>query len=360
MGQSPSSKNYTENYNDTILIQGNADLIDGEIVPRIFTTEITKISNPNEVIMTVRAPVGDLAINKYEACIGRGVCAIKSHFFIYFFLEKFKLNNEWKRYSQGSTIDAVSFKDIKSLKILIPSVKEQTEIAKFLTKVDRKISLLEDKLDLFKDFKKFCMEQLFAQKLRFKNEDGENFPDWKRIPLGKISTIKKGFTPSTNDSSNWDGDIPWLSIADMKKGKYLIKTTKQITTKGSKNKEIVKKGSLVMSFKLTIGRLAILNRDMYTNEAICNFQWKIPSISIEYMYYYLNSINIKKYGSQSAKGITLNNDSLETIPIKLPILIEQEKIACFLNNIENKEEKIATELKNFKEFKKGLLQQMLI
>ena len=64
MGQSPSSKNYSKNSNDTILIQGNADLISGKIVPRIYTSEITKLSYPGDIILTVRAPVGDLAINE--------------------------------------------------------------------------------------------------------------------------------------------------------------------------------------------------------------------------------------------------------------------------------------------------------
>ncbi|KZX10966.1 restriction endonuclease subunit S [Methanobrevibacter filiformis] len=261
----------------------------------------------------------------------------------------------------GSSIPHIFQRDMKNFKFPLSKIKEQTKIANFLTQVDEKINLLEKKLDIFKDFKKFCLQQLFAQKLRFKNANDENYPEWEKISLGKIAAVKKGFTPSTNNSSNWDeGDIPWLSIADMKKGKYLDHTSKQITKKGSNDKDMVKKGSLIMSFKLTIGRLAILNRDMYTNEAICNFQWYSSSVLTEYMYYYLNSINMKKYGSQAAKGITLNNDSLETIPIKLPIFEEQEKIANFLINLDNKLDKIAIELENTKEFKKGLLQQMFI
>lgn len=201
---------------------------------------------------------------------------------------------------------------------------------------------------------------MFAQKLRFKNAGGENYIEWETIPLGKIAEIKKGFTPSTKDSTNWGGGFSWLSIADMKEGKYLYNTNKSISEKGAMNKEIIKKNSLIMSFKLTIGRLAILGKDMYTNEAIYNFQWKKLDISTEYMYYYLNSINIAKYGSQAAKGVTLNNESLETIPIKIPIFEEQEKIANFLTIIDTKIEKLNLELEQMKEFKKGLLQQMFI
>ncbi|MDR3223709.1 MAG: restriction endonuclease subunit S, partial [Methanobrevibacter sp.] len=216
MGQSPSSKYYTENHDDTILIQGNADLICGNVVPRIFTTEITKKSDPNDIIMTVRAPVGDLAINKFKACIGRGVCAIKSHFFIYFFLQHFKLENKWVKYSQGSTIDAVSSKDIKNLKIRIPSIKEQEKIAKFLSKVDEKIAILESKHQLWNSYKKGIMQQIFSQKLRFKDEKGNSYSDWEKKRLGEVGVIITGNTPSTKNKNNFaNGKYIWVTPTDI-------------------------------------------------------------------------------------------------------------------------------------------------
>ncbi len=153
MGQSPSSKNYTENPEDIILIQGNADLIKGRVVPRIFTTEITKTSKPDDIIMTVRAPVGDLAINEFNACIGRGVCSINANEFIYYLLDHIKEKKLWGKFSQGSTIDAVSSKDIKNLTINIPSIEEQEKIANFLTNIDEKIQKIANELKNNKDFK---------------------------------------------------------------------------------------------------------------------------------------------------------------------------------------------------------------
>ncbi|MEN6554483.1 MAG: restriction endonuclease subunit S [Methanobacterium sp.] len=143
MGQSPSSKNYTENPNDTILIQGNADLKNGQVVPRIFTKEITKTSEPGNIILTVRAPVGDIATNNYFACIGRGVCSIKGDKFVYYLLDNLRKRNVWGKLSQGSTFEAINSSDIKNLKINIPNPNEQEKIASFLFQVDRKIDLLE-------------------------------------------------------------------------------------------------------------------------------------------------------------------------------------------------------------------------
>ena len=166
MGQSPSSSNYTENELDTVLIQGNADLINGKVVPRIYTTEVTKTANPGDIILTVRAPVGDLAINEYNSCIGRGVCSIEGNKFIYYFLQTLKDKHMWERLSQGNTFESINSNDIKNLNIKIPSEKTQESISNFLTLIDNKISLLEKKYDNYQNFKKYLMQQIFAQKLR--------------------------------------------------------------------------------------------------------------------------------------------------------------------------------------------------
>ena len=178
--------------------------------------------------------------------------------------------------------------------------------------------------------------------------------------MGEIAEIKKGFTPSTQNEKFWDdGKYFWLSIADMNK-KYLTETSKKITEKAIKNKEIVPKNTLVMSFKLTIGKLAILKEDMFTNEAIASFNWKNKKISTEYMYFYLKSINIKKYGSQAAKGITLNNETLNSIPVYLPDSNKQKEIVEILLSFNNKIDLVKTQLTALNRFKKGLLQKMFI
>ena len=81
-----------------------------------------------------------------------------------------------------------------------------------------------------------------------------------------------------------------------------------------------------MSFKVTLGKLAIVKKPIYTKEAICHFVWKENNVNTEYMYYYLNSINISTFGAQGVKGVTLNYDSINSIIVKLPVIQEQNKI----------------------------------
>ena len=288
-----------------------------------------------------------------------GYAQIKSKInskFLYHYLHYSKFVDSVLKRCTGTSYPAINANDLKSIKIKIPlDFKEQMLIGNIFDKFDQKIKLLEKKHQSYIDFKKYLMQQIFTQKLRF-----DFTYEWDNYLLADISTIGKGFTPSTSNPDYWEGNLKWLSIADMNQGKYINQTTKKITFEGSKNKEPIKKGTLLMSFKLSIGKLGILNEDMYTNEAICNFQWKNKKIMTEYMYYYLSSINILKYGSQAAKGITLNNETLSTIPVLLPSIEEQNKIIDILSNLDLKINMLENIIKITSKFKKGLLQQMFV
>ena len=141
MGQSPSSKNYTDNPNDDILVQGNADLKDGKVVPRLWTKEITKTIDKGGIILTVRAPVGDVAKTDYKVVLGRGVAGIKGNDYIYQFLQKLQNNRYWVSLSSGSTFESINSNDIKDLIIDIPSIEEQTKISMLLNNVNSIITL---------------------------------------------------------------------------------------------------------------------------------------------------------------------------------------------------------------------------
>lgn len=321
--------------------------------------ELTK----GDILLTIVGTIGRTAmVNMDEKfTLQRSVAILRvneqiSYNFLYYYIQTSAFQNRLKSVVNQSAQGGVYLNSLKKLNIkLTADMNEQNKISSFLSIIDKKIELLEQKYQYYQEFKKYLMQQIFTQKLRF------NFTDeWEKYLLGDISLIGKGFTPSTSNPSFWDGDLKWLSIADMNQGKYINQTTKKITSDGSKNKEPVKKGTLLMSFKLSIGKLGILTEDMYTNEAICNFKWKNKDVLTEYMYYYLSSINILKYGSQAAKGITLNNETLSTIPVLLPSLEEQKKIINILSDVDMKINMLENSINDTSKFKKGLLQQMFV
>lgn len=171
MGTSPKSESYNDFENGLPLIQGNADIKNRRSNPRIWTSEITKECQPKDILMSVRAPVGTIAISNHHACIGRGIASIKakkehSQDFIYHWLLWFE--PKWVSFSQGSTFESINSDDIKSLKISVPTIKEQEKIAQVLTLADREIDLYKEQLDKLKLEKKSLMQQLLTGQKRVK------------------------------------------------------------------------------------------------------------------------------------------------------------------------------------------------
>ncbi|MDP5873839.1 restriction endonuclease subunit S [Streptococcus mutans] len=161
MGQSPSSKNYTENPSDYILVQGNADMKNGHVVPRVWTTQITKQAEKGDLILSVRAPVGDIGKTDYDVVIGRGVAAIKGNSFIFQLLTKMKITGYWTRFSTGSTFESINSDNLKNAQIIIPSLKEQEKIGKTFNSINSLISLHQRKLEHLQSLKRALLQQMF-------------------------------------------------------------------------------------------------------------------------------------------------------------------------------------------------------
>lgn len=264
------------------------------------------------------------------------------------------------RIADTSTIPQINNKHISPYKIYSPSYTEKNKLGNFFSKLDRQIELEEEKLELLEQQKRGYMQKIFSQELRFKDDNGNSYPDWSIKKIEDISKVNKGFTPNTKNDEYWDElNENWLSIAGMTQ-KYLYKGNKGITEKGASKHAKVDKDTLIMSFKLTLGKLAIVKEPIYTNEAICHFLWKESNVNTEYMYYYLNSINISTFGAQAVKGVTLNNDSINSIIVKLPEIEEQNKIAYFFNKLDKLIRKQYDKIEVLKHRKKGLLQKMFI
>ena len=161
MGQSPKSENYTDNPNDYILVQGNADIKDKQVVPRLWTTEVTKMAEIGDIILTVRAPVGDIGKTDYNVVIGRGVAAIKGNDFIFYTLEKMKKTGFWNRFSTGSTFESISSNDIKEAIIQIPTLKEQQAIGTYFSNLDNLINSHQEKISQLEILKKKLLQDMF-------------------------------------------------------------------------------------------------------------------------------------------------------------------------------------------------------
>ena len=141
MGQSPDGSTYSDFPTNYILVQGNADLENGWVKPRIWTTQKTKYATAGDLIMSVRAPAGSMGKTAYNVVLGRGVAAIKGNEFIFQVLTKMDIEGFWKRLSAGSTFESLNSDNIVNASINLPSNLEQIKIGSFLEDMDNLITL---------------------------------------------------------------------------------------------------------------------------------------------------------------------------------------------------------------------------
>ena len=365
MGQSPNSENYTDDPNDYILVQGNADMKNGRVLPRVWTTQVTKQAEKDDLILSVRAPVGDIGKTAYDVVIGRGVAAIKGNEFIFQNLGKMKSDGYWTRYSTGSTFESINSTDIKEAIVSVPAIEEQNKIGSFLKQLDNIIALHQRKCEQTKELKKFMLQKMFPKK-------GEKNPEirfpgftdaWEQRKLGELSNIVGGGTPSTTNSEYWDGDIDWYAPAEIGEQRYVSKSKKTITELGLKKSSarILPVGTVLFTSRAGIGNTAILGKEATTNQG---FQSIVPNPNkLDSYFIYSRTNELKRYGEVTGAGSTfveVSGKQMSKMPIMIPELSEQEKIGSFFKQLDDTIALHQRKCDELKEIKKTLLKNLFI
>lgn len=165
MGQSPESSYYNNQELGLPLIQGNADIKNRTTIIRNYTSKVTKKAFNGDLILSVRAPVGEVAKASFECCIGRGVCSIQyENDYLYYWLINFE--NKWDQFSKGSTFDSINSHELEKVIIHVPSKEEQIAISHTLGEFDEEIKLLELKLLKAVNIKQGMMQKLLTGEIR--------------------------------------------------------------------------------------------------------------------------------------------------------------------------------------------------
>ena len=156
--------------------------------------------------------------------------------------------------------------------------------------------------------------------------------------LSDIYELQMGKTPARKEPAYWNGNNMWVSISDLSANGKFVKGTKEcITDAGVKDSgiKIVPKGTLMMSFKLSLGKVAVADCDLYTNEAIMSFIDKGDyEVYRDYMYYQLQAIDWSLYTNKAVKGATLNKGTLSDVLVKIPKIEEQKTVAGKLEKVD--------------------------
>ncbi len=289
--------------------------------------------------------------NKHKIALG----------YISYFLQSWKFRKQIMTIAQGSKVLSISIPRLSATKLTLPTKPEQQKIASFLTAVDRKIAHLNKKKSLLESYKKGLMQKIFSQTIRFKTNDGNNFPDWEEKRLGDTSEIVGGGTPPTGIKKYWDGDIQWFTPTEIK-NKYVCNSNRTITRAGldASSAKLLPKGTLLFSSRATIGEVGIATQECTTNQGFQSFIVN-QNHEPEFLYNWILQ-NKKKFikGASGSTFLEIGKNEIKRIELNLPIKPEQQKIASFLTAVDRKIEQLNEKQKLFGEFKKALLQQMFV
>lgn len=163
MGQSPDGATYSNVPSDYILVQGNADLEDGWVKPRVWTTQKTKYACAGDLIMSVRAPAGSMGKTSFDVVLGRGVAAIRGNEFIFQALTKLDQIGFWKKLSTGSTFESLNSDIISNAEICYTSATEQNQLGLLFSNLDNLITLHQRKMGKLKNIKQSLLQNMFVQ-----------------------------------------------------------------------------------------------------------------------------------------------------------------------------------------------------
>ena len=250
---------------------------------------------------------------------------------------------------------------IENWKINLPTRQEQQKIAAFLAVVDSKIEQLSKKQALLGEYKKGLMQQIFSQAIRFKADDGSDFPDWEEKKLGDVFEIKAGQSKSKHikkDGKNIIVDMGGISSEPKLVAKKLTDYDDDFLTT---NDLVMPKDDI--GGGLIIGKVAEIPEN---NKYICGdhiYKLTVVNGNITFLKYAINSYQVNKSFRQKANGtaqIGLSRKEVENQLLSFPSLKEQTKIANFLSSIDSKIEQVGKQLNESKQFKKALLQQMFV
>ena len=325
-------------------------LNEGKEVEYIDTYSSAVCCNQNDILMTRTGNTG-LVITNVEGVFHNNFFKInynKKRITKEYFINFLSLGYTQKQImikAGTSTIPDLNHNDFYSIYIAVPSISEQTAIANTLSDADALIESLEQLIAKKRKIKQGAMQELLRPK-----------EGWIVKRLGEICEIRMGRTPARLNSFFWGRGYKWLSIADLQT-KIVSDSKEEITELAASEMQIIQKGTLLMSFKLSLGRLCFAGCDLFTNEAICSFN-KLQ-INADFLYYVLGRTDFSLYGKQAVKGYTLNKESLKLIEIFCPSPTEQTAIAAILSDMDNEITALETKLTKARQIKQGMMHNLL-
>ena len=351
-------------------VSGNELILDETHISESINLKMKgSIVKPHDILLNITGgSIGRTCVVPSDFDIGnvnQHVCIIrlKSDYcprFLQPFLASYKGQKLLYQGMTGSGREGINFQSIRLFKLNLPTLPEQQKIASFLSAVDEKIQQLTKKKELLEQYKKGVMQQLFSGQLRFKDENGNDFPDWGEKRLGEYLIHKS--------TRNKDLKVELVLSVSNKKG--FISQEEQfdgyeVASKDVSNYKIVDRDDIAYNpSRINVGSIArLINFEqgivspMYV---IFSLKGDLDKIYFENLYNTHRFKHLIKVGCSGSVRDSLNFDDLCDFEFKFPSIKEQQKIATYLSRVDTKIESVNNQITQTQTFKKGLLQLMFV
>lgn len=306
----------------------------------------------NDILITSEAPFGEIFFwdSDEKIVLSQRLFAIRCNEkkvypkFIYFYMTSSKFQWELKSRATGTTVKGLRQSELLKCNLHIPNFSLQVKIAKILSNIEDKIKINEK---INKNLMDISNEIFKKEFLNFEEYDNNNLNSsefglipkkWFYVSLDKISDVTIGKTPPRKEPQ-WFSEtngIKWISIKDLGKSEvYVFETSEYLTEEAiyKFNVKLIPKDTVILSFKLTVGRLGITTEKMVTNEAIAHFKLNNDLITTEYLYLYLKNFNYESLGSTSSIAKAINSKIVKKIPILIPSKKKLNSVSILFNSI---------------------------
>lgn len=358
MGQSPKSQYYNVEGNGVPFLQGNRTFGFKRPTFDTYTTLVTKSAKAGDIIMSVRAPVGDLNITPVDMCLGRGVCSLRmkngNQEFLYYMMKYYMpqlLNKE-----SGTVFGSVNRNDINGLEVDIPEdTDKQRKIARYLTMIDDKIELNNEINNNLEQQAQAYFDELFVV-----HAD----PNWSECTLSDIGSVVAGGTPSKSKPEYYaDQGIAWITPKDLSvnKSKFISHGENDISELGFSKSSAAKMpaGTILFSSRAPIGYIAIAQNEVTTNQG---FKSVIPNenISTAYMYFLLKNLLPTIEGMASGSTFKeISGAAMKSVPTVMPDADTIQLFSSFCEPVFKEQEILEAENHRLSALRDSLLPKLM-
>ena len=364
MGQSPESSSYNSNQDGLPFFQGNADF--GEVYPqeRVWCNDPKKVAQTDDILISVRAPIGALNYAKTKCCIGRGLAAItvnnaSERSYIFHLLKA--RNTELNSKGTGSTFKAIGKSVLEELQVPVISHEKQAYSMQLMDLTESIISRRKKEFKLLDDLIKARFVEMFGDMLI-------NPRDWPEHRLDSLSDIVSGITKGRKVKTDELYEVPYMAVSNVKDGYIDWTTVKSImATEKEIDQYRLMPGDVLMTEggdPDKLGRGAIIHeppKDCIHQNHIFRVRLKQDVLLSIFMAQYLQQQKAKRYFLGCAKQTTgiasINMRQLSALPVLVPPMKEQKEYASFVAQVDKSKFEVQRALDETQKLFDSLMQE---